>query len=265
MSSRLPARVTFSLEMLARHAGGDRPSCDGWGVAFYDGLDARLLREPRAAYQNPWVDFIEKHGPPSHLVLSHIRHATTGSKRLANTHPFARALGGRLHTFAHNGNAKDIFKREELSLGRRRPIGDTDSEWAFCALLAHLEPLWSGDTPPSADARYGVVAAFADDLQPIGPANFLYADGEYLFAFGDRRRRRDGRFVAPGLHILSRHCDGAAGDSEIHGVSVESQAQSLILIASVPLTDEAWRPFGEGELLMVRRGEVIEHISPVKC
>ncbi len=264
MSSRLPATVTFSLATLARHAGGERPNCDGWGVAFYDGPDARVLREPKAAYQNPWVDFIEKHGPQSRLVLSHIRHASTGAKRLANTHPFSRALGGRLHTFAHNGNVKDIFERHDFFLGWRRPIGDTDSEWAFCVLLARLEPLWAAETPPSSDARYKTVAAFAAELKPLGPSNFLYTDGDYLFAFGDLRQQSDGRFVAPGLHMLARHCDGAIGDTEIGGVSVESQEQTMLMIASAPLTDEAWRPLGEGELLMIRDGEVVEFGSLAK-
>jgi len=265
MSSRLPAAVTFSLETLARHAGGERPSCDGWGVAFYDGPDARVLREPKAAYQNPWVDFIEKHGPQSKLVLSHIRHASTGAKRLANTHPFSRALGGCLHTFAHNGNVKEIFERRGFSIGRHQPIGDTDSERAFCALLARLEPLWAGLAAPGIAARYDIVAAFAAELKPLGPANFLYTDGEVLFAFGDRRQQKDGRFVAPGLHVLTRHCGGLPCESGIDGVSIESQEQTILLIASVPLTNEAWRPLGEGELLMVRHGEIIEHSLLEKC
>jgi predicted glutamine amidotransferase len=261
MSSRLPAAVTFSLETLARHAGGERPSCDGWGVAFYDEPDARVLREPKAAYQNPWVDFIEKYGPQSKLVLSHIRHASMGEKRLANTHPFSRALGGRLHAFAHNGNVKEIFERRGFSIGRHQPIGDTDSERAFCALLARLEPLWTGDAAPSPAARYDIVAAFAADLRPLGPANFVYTDGEYLFAFGDRRRQQDGRFVAPGLHILTRHCGSWQGKTGIDGVSIESQEQTILLLASVPLTNEAWRPLGEGELLMARHGGIMERGS----
>ena len=145
--------------------------------------------------------------------------------------------------------------------GRHQPIGDTDSERAFCALLARLEPLWAGDAAPSPAARYDIVAAFAADLRPLGPANFVFTDGEYLFAFGDRRRQQDGRFIAPGLHILTRHCGGCPGKTGIDGVSVESQEQTILLLASVPLTNEAWRPLGEGELLMVRHGGIIERGS----
>ena len=45
MSSRAPATVTFSLEALSRHGGADGPHRDGWGVAFFEGGDARVLRE----------------------------------------------------------------------------------------------------------------------------------------------------------------------------------------------------------------------------
>ena len=30
-----------------------------------------------------------------------------------------------------------------------------------------------------------------------------------------------------------------------------------MLVASVPLTDEAWRPLAEGELVAIRAGEVV--------
>ena len=258
MSARLPAAVTFSLEALARHSGGDKPSRDGWGVAFYDGADACILRQPNAAYGNPMVSFIETNGPHSKLVISHIRDASTGTICLANTHPFSRPLGGRLHSFAHNGSVVNIFDRPEFLGGEHRPLGETDSEYAFCSLLSKLEPLWSGKNSPTPTARRDCVEAFAHSLKKFGPANFLYSDSEYLYAFSDRRRQNDGRFKAPGLHILSRHCDGPSGRTQVDGVNVSGQVQSVLLIASVPLNDEAWQPLTEGELLMVRHGEVIE-------
>ena len=257
ISSRRPTTVTFSLETLSRHGRADRPIGDGWGVGFYDGPDARVLREPSAIYESPWVKFIEQHGPKSNLVISHIRRVSTGSKRLADTHPFLRPLGGRMHMFAHNGNAEGIFDNPKLVPGDNRPIGGTDSEFAFCALLNRLRNLWSGSEPPSPSDRHAVVSAFAVDLQTLGPANFLYADSELLFVFSDRRRQSDGRFVPPGLHVLQRECEEPLGTIGGDGVAVESEAQTILLIASVPLTDEPWRPLYEGELMMIRNGNIV--------
>lgn len=109
-----------------------------------------------------------------------------GPSRSPNTKPFARELGGRLHVFAHNGNLPGINDSALLTTGPYRPVGQTDSELAFCALLARLNGLWTGDAPPSLDARASLLAAFAADLRPLGPANFLYADGDALFAHGNR-------------------------------------------------------------------------------
>lgn len=45
LSARCPATVTMSLSELSRRGGLTGPHADGWGVAWYDGASARLLRE----------------------------------------------------------------------------------------------------------------------------------------------------------------------------------------------------------------------------
>jgi predicted glutamine amidotransferase len=46
--------------------------------------------------------------------------------------------------FAHNGTVRSA---RDLPLGRFRPIGSTDSEHAFCAMLAMPEPVNESETP----------------------------------------------------------------------------------------------------------------------
>ena len=218
-----------------------------------------LFREPAAAGDSALVRHLESHGPKTLLAISHIRRATQGLVALANTQPFARELGGRTHVFAHNGNLSGILDSPELSIGTCRPVGQTDSELAFCALLSRLRTLWSGTRAPTMEARSALVAAFAADLRALGPANFLYADGDVLFAHGHRRiQRTTGRVEAPGLWILQRRCTAAAPPSaHQEAVSIAPGDQAVVLIASVPLTEEAWRPLSEGEVVIVRNGEVV--------
>ena len=204
-------------------------------------------------------------GPSTNLAISHIRHATRGTVRLSNTQPFVRELGGRTHVFAHNGDLPDIEASAVLAIGPYRPVGQTDSERAFCALLARLRPLWEAAAPPSLQARMALLAAFAADLRALGPANFLYADGDALFAHGHRRMHRASpRPEPPGLWALQRHCASAdpAPDCDA-GVSIAQVERAALFIASVPLTDEAWRPLSEGELVAVRHGEVLATHLPV--
>ena len=260
MSSRMPTSVGFSLERLARRGGAEGPHRDGWGVGYYSGRDALLLREPGAASESQLVHHIEQHGPPSELVISHIRLATRGERALQNTQPFMRELGGHSHLFAHNGELDGLAGRPLVAVGRFRPIGDTDSEVAFCSLLNALMPLWDAveGVPPRIEQRFAVVAGFAARLRKLGIANFLYADGDALFAHSDHRIPPGSEEVVPGMYVLERGCEEEVPDMSGSGVTLKTVQQALTLVASAPLTDEAWQPLANGELLAIRGGHIVD-------
>ena len=256
ISSRLPATVSLSLKALAEHGGGSAPHTDGWGIAYYRGADARLIKDTSAAHDSDWVRFVQSRGLSSTTIISHIRKATRGDVELQNTHPFARELGGQMHVFAHNGTLKGIHDHSGFALGRFRPIGDTDSEHAFCHLLARMEEVWlsEGEAPPL-DQRLAVFSAFAEQARALGSANFLYADGDYLFVQANQRYQEDGSTRPPGLHILNRRCLETTVSGG--GVSVTSDNQTVTLFASVPLTDEDWQPLAKNTILAVFHGEIV--------
>ncbi len=263
MSSRYPTSVGFSLETLARRGGLDGPHKDGWGVAYLEGNDVFLLRESSPAAESGLVRFMEKHGPPSDLVLSHIRQATQGEPALRNTQPFQRELGGHAHVFAHNGDLADVKEKCTLNSGRYTPVGDTDSEFAFCCLLEQLKKLWDGAPGklPSVESRLQTVAQFAALLRPFGPFNFIYSDGDALFVHAHRRKQDDGDIRPPGLHLLARSCNEQAVDLSESGIMMTPIAQELVLVASVPLTDEPWEPIDEGEVIVLKDGLVWARLS----
>lgn len=266
LSSRIPTEVRFSFEAFSRRGGLGGRNKDGWGVAYYQDGDVRLLKEPEPAADSACVRFLQEHPFASSIVVSHVRRATQGVPSMRNTQPFARELGGRMHVFAHNGDLDPAALRSRLALGRWRPIGDTDSEYAFCAMLELLAPLWLRTQPmqeaaaPGLEARRDVVVRFAALLRELGPANFIYADGDALFLHGHRRVHGDGLAPhPPGLHVLSRHCASDPQPWHADGVSVAARAQQdVLLAASVPLTDESgWRALAEGELVVARNGWIV--------
>ncbi len=257
LSTSLPARLTFSLHTLALRGGLGGTTHDGWGVAFYQGDDVALFREPVAADGSALVSYLETQGPSTNLAISHIRHATQGTVQFANTQPFIRELGGRTHVFAHNGDLPSIGAA--LSLGANHPVGQTDSEHAFCVLLGRLQSLWAKSALPPLDERLSVIAAFAADLRKLGPANFLYADGDALFAHSHKRmHKRSQHAEPPGLWRLQRHCAPADPPPvRVAGVAIEQDERVSFFIASVPLTQEAWEPMAENELVAVRGGQLL--------
>ncbi len=243
MSALLPTRVRFSFEIFARRGGDTGDHQDGWGVALYDGVDCHLMREPEPAAASPMAMCFATHHLRSTVVLSHIRKATGDLPvSLANTHPFSREVSGRRICFAHRGQFPRIAEDPDFPLGLDRPVGQTDSEHAFCHLLCEIR------------ARRGLDARglkpHLDRLRARGVANIVLADGRTILAYADKD-----------MHLLLRHCprveDGEIRD--LGGVTFGGfhGEQHVALIASVPLTEgEAWEPLAPGTLLVLRHGEV---------
>jgi predicted glutamine amidotransferase len=296
MSSRVPASVNMTLEELSRHGGLTGPHRDGWGIAYYDEGEVRLIKEAAPAASSDVVQFIERHNLRSTIVVSHIRHATQGRVCLRNTQPFTRELGGRMHLFAHNGDFGDIISNPRFELGDFRPIGDTDSEYAFCVLMGRMKKLWldpdqpwrkltaadraassgatgatgatgiagaagdpGGDVPPFAE-RFAIVREFLGEMRRKGPANIIYADGATVFAHGDRRLHQEtGEVGPPGLYVTRHVHPALVAALDIPGlrIMIEEEAQDVLLFASVPLTEDDWVPLLEGEIVAAADGILV--------
>lgn len=246
MVARHPATVTLSFGELARHGGLTDHHRDGWGIAWYDGTRAFLIREATAAAESSKVQTLLASGLESRVFIAHVRYATQGEVATRNTQPFIRQLAGRDHVFAHNGDLHGFGGGP----CRFQPEGDTDSERAFCVLLDRMASLVERDPVPSVEARREVFAAFAAEAAEHGPANFLYSDGQILLAHSHRRRQPDGRMSSPGLHSLSRSCPHPA-THPFAGMEIRSPHpdQHVCLLASVPLSDEGWQALPEGTVL----------------
>ena len=258
MSSNRLATVSLSLMKLAEHGGFTGPHRDGWGVAYYEDADVRLIKDAEAAADSEWIRFIRNHDLRSHIVTAHVRRATVGERAFRNTQPFIRELAGRTHLFAHNGWLPGIADRSDLQSRRFCPIGETDSEQAFCALLERMAGIWQrpGEIPPLA-LRTSVVSEFAEHLRSLGPANFLYSDGDALFAHGDRRKRADtGHIEPPGLVYLPLQCPRGEEGFVTSGLAIESSDQTMVIFASVPLSDGPWQRLAEGEVIAVTEGRI---------
>lgn len=163
-----------------------------------------------------------------------------------------------MHIFAHNGSLLEIEQKLPFEADEFRPVGETDSEYAFCLLLQRLAPVWrqaDGDLPPLS-VRMDIIAGTAAELRQLGSANFLYADGDILFAHADKRRfDQDGSFGPirpPGL-CLGNTREVARGLDIKWPVAKTNGA----MVASVPLTQNGWTPLEEGTVLALRDGTVV--------
>ena len=109
-------------------------------VAWYVGKGFALTREPRPSVESPMAKFLLGN-IRSRVVVSHVRWASKGGVSYVNTHPFVRELYGYEWVFAHNGDVSGIMESSEFKLKYYFPVGDTDSEYAFCYIMDNLREL----------------------------------------------------------------------------------------------------------------------------
>ena len=126
------------------------------------------MRFPEAAHAD--LEFVEATEMRGRIFNVHVRRATMGELRLENTHPFC--LGN--YTLGHNGTILRYPRLLEPDMSR--PEGDTDSEHLFNLLMHDFD-----DGDPVACIRETMRRPV--ERSPFSGLNFLFTDGEKLFAY----------------------------------------------------------------------------------
>lgn len=249
MSANVPTDICFSFTGLMQRGGRTGPHRDGWGIAFYEGKGFRTFKDPNPSSQSKIAELVQQYPIKSCAVICHIRQANRGGVSLENTHPFTRELWGHYWTFAHNGQLTDY---QDLATGRHRPVGQTDSEWAFCWLLKQMEQKYpEGPQDWSEMLRY--VAQCCDSLRPLGVFNMLLSNGEYVMAYCTNH-----------LYWITRrapfgHAALLDEDVEINFQEETTPNDVVSVIATQPLTgNETWQRMKPGQFAFFHFGELVE-------
>ena len=248
MECNVPTDIVFSFTALATRGGRTGPHADGFGLAFYEGRAARVFLDPNAAAESPLARFLRDHSIKTELAIAHVRKKTRGHVTLANTHPFQRELWGRAWVFAHNGTVRGIKQKK---LGRFHPIGDTDSEHAFCVLLERLRSSFK-DYPSKRTELREAIADIGSELSAHGTFNFLLGDGRALYARCDTKLS----------HIIRKypfgHATLADEDVTVNFADLTTPKDRVAVVATSPLTvDETWKIGAPGTLWVFEQGALI--------
>ena len=259
MNCNIPAAISFSFEGFSARGGRTDEHKDGWGIAFYRGAGCQLFTDHLSSIASPIAELIKRNPIKSKNIIAHIRKATQGPIVLENSHPFMRELWGRYWTFAHNG---DLQNFQPKLAGRFVPVGETDSERAFCHMMDRLQQRFSGHvrTPPRADL-FDAIAEFAGEIASHGTFNFMLSNGEVLFAH-----------CSTNLHYVARSYPFSTAQLIDCDVSIDFSQHNhaedcMTVIATTPLTsNETWTAFLPGELKMFAEGKIVagrcRHASP---
>jgi glutamine amidotransferase len=210
-----------------RQRGGeaaDNP--DGWGIAHWQDGDPKIEKSPEPGWCSAHFQRVSEN-LVSDLVIAHIRKARHPPIiSLENTHPFVHLCCGRAWVFAHNGLVAEVFEHAAANPSCS-PLGATDSEFAFCQLLAGIAKSYiQGDQ----QAWLTVLNRLADAIASLGKFNFLLSDGRILLAYGHDR---------------------------LHYQESRVKAGHSVLVATEPLGDGSWQPFAPRELRVYQAGALV--------
>ncbi|WP_111643128.1 class II glutamine amidotransferase [Marinimicrobium alkaliphilum] len=246
MSANTPTDLCFSFTGLTRRGGETGPHKDGWGVAFYEGKGVRCFHDPDPSASSRIAEVVQTHPIKSEVAICHIRQANVGGVCLANTHPFTRELWGRYWVCAHNGQLSNFSPVP----GFYEPVGTTDSEALFCAILNHLRQQCDKTTPTKdlVDHLVDLATGYARE----GVFNLLLSNGDWLFTYCSTKMASITRRAPFGPARLK--------DADVM-VDFESETTPndiVSVIVTEPLTsDETWDIYRPGEWRLWQRGEVV--------
>ena len=246
MSANVPTDIVFSFTGLMQRGGRTGPHRDGWGIGFYEGRGLRLFQDPQASSESEVARLVQRYPIKSEVVIGHIRQANVGKVSLANTHPFVRELWGRNWCLAHNGQLPGFASEP----GFYRPVGDTDSEAAFCDLLNRVRQAFP--EPVAVEQLLPTLVQACTDYRRLGVFNVLLSDGDWLFSFCSTK-----------LANITRRAPFGPAQLKDADVAVDFQAETspndvVTVIATEPLTaNEDWALYQPGQWVLWRRGEMV--------
>lgn len=229
----------------------------GWGFGWYPSDDPAgvVIKNPRAAKESvmrrvlrDWDRF------RSSVFLCQLRGA---AKRInqQDTMPFLGRYAGRHWMFSHIGKLSRQVT-SELSLGENpffEPVGNTDSEHAFCWILTQLRE--SGARTLN-KAGWDSVHKLFRTLNQYGPSDFLLSDGNVLVAYRDASGKNNplsyARRTPPhNISVLQNET------MEIDFGDPLDQTRSMLLISSKTMSDGKWINLPEGEMIAAKLGMIV--------
>ncbi|MBD2139220.1 class II glutamine amidotransferase [Anabaena sp. FACHB-1237] len=254
MNCNVPTDICFSFEGFSARGGKTDDHCDGWGIAFFEDKGCRIFLDSQPSIKSPIAEFVKQYPIHSTHVIAHIRKATQGKVALENCHPFIRELWGRYWVFAHNGNLP-YFQEKNINWENRgifQPVGNTDSEKAFCLILNTFRNHFPDQQPPLKEL-YLVLDQITQEIAKFGVFNYLLSNGEHFFSHCSTKLCyiiRQAPFAA--AHLIDE-------EITVDFNEVTTASDRVAIIATAPLTDnEHWTVIQPGELLVFAQGEPLK-------
>lgn len=248
MNCNVPTDILFSFAGFRERGGLTDHHEDGFGIAFFEDKGIQMFHDNKPCHRSPIAELVNRYPIKSLNVISHIRLATEGQASLVNTHPFVREIWGEYWVFAHNGQIK-VAAETSLKNGYT-PVGDTDSERAFCSMLNQLKQRFNHK--PEEPVLFQALQQICQQFSQQGLFNCLLSNGDWQLAYANSL-----------LHYLTRRAPFGEAQlvdkpASIDFTGVTSDKDIVTVLTTIPLTkNENWQQLAVDECMIWRNGEAI--------
>jgi transglutaminase-like putative cysteine protease/predicted glutamine amidotransferase len=233
----------------------------GWGMAWYpnDNQAAIVKKDPIARGADIQMDALaDWNNFRSTLFFCKAKGAASGYTH-HETQPFTRSFAGQDWIFMHNGDL-DKKRLAELHKDKSRflePIGNTDSELAFCYLLGKV---METDARRLGDVASETLLDWFRQLDALGSADMCISDGATLACFygtGSFRKLFYSRLQPPGQPL---HFNSEATTLDLN--DPRDAFRTVFIISSSVYDMGNWLQMQPGQLIVARRGSIVWNSHP---
>lgn len=249
MNSKNPADIGFSFTGFRSRGGLTDDHIDGFGVAYFEPTGLRLYCDNRAAIESPLAELVSQTKVKATNTIVHLR--KSDDQLLCNAHPFTRELWGEAWVFSHNGKMtiKDAPDTDPIHQGTSHycPVGDTDSEFAFCYLLNQLKDNF--EHKPDDETLFDFLKEQCRFLAQYGLFNCLISNGDWLLAYATTLLFYVKRQAPFGMATL------IDVDVTMDFKAINESDDTMTVLATTPLTgNEKWHQLAVNECVIFKDG-----------
>lgn len=248
-----PSSPAINLNLSKKYSGSHT---NGWGFGWYPGghQSAQVLKDPTAQGEVVIADALADWSNfRSTVFFCKIRGAETEYSD-TEAQPFSRSFAGRDWLYMHNGDL-DKVQLDALHGRKKRllePVGTTDSELAFCNILAQVQ---DGDARQLPDVDPQQLMRWFRRFDELGSADMCLTDGQSVACYQGIQSPK--RLYYSRLQPPLSHSRFQSDAVELTLEDPRDAFRTAFVVCSSPFTPGDWTPMMPGQLIIANRGQLI--------
>lgn len=231
-------------------------SSKGWGFGWYpnDQQSTMVIKEPLSSDSKVFLEALTDWSNFRSTVFFCKSGGSSNGYSQKEAQPFSRSFAGKDWLFMHNGDL-DKVELEKLNSKKSRllePLGNTDSEIAFCNILSLIE---EGFARNISELDPQILLSRFQIFDTLGSSNMTISDGESIVAF-------QGSNLSKQLYYsrIQPPNNQETYQSETIQFSFSDPRdnyRTTFIVSSEALSGCNWKKMTPGQMIIIKRGSLV--------